>query len=356
MKNRLLFILITTLAIMFSSQILSANEIVTQIKKGDVKSIEKWIKEGKNLNDSLVIVSEEGDSAITDPLSYSAYNGQEELVKLFIKNKSKFEKYTVWINKAIGPGVSGGNISIVKIILKEGAEVNTPCDLCFGNTPITISLLKNRADIYELLKEKKPDMNKQGKIAPIHAAAFGASLELIKQLVEVDSVKLNVLSSEGQMVLWYAIKEGRLEVADYLRQKGAELNHRNSDMQGLLHASVFHGNIETVNWVLEHTFAEEQLMPNPMSPIVYLVVESGNTEIFTLLAEKGMQVQDMNMFGRSALFALLETKNNRAQFAKILIEEYGLDLSQKDGFNKTVLDYAIEKKDKELIKILKTYN
>jgi len=355
MKNRLLLCLVTALTIIFSIQNLNANDLIVQIRKGNAKAVEKWIKEGKNLNDSLVIISDVGDTVITDALSYSAYLAQEEIVTLLIKNKSKFENYSSWVNKAIGPSVSGGNISIVKTILKEGADVNTPCGLCFGNTPITISLLTNRADIFQILKEKKPDMNKQGKIAPIHGAAFAASIELVKVLVEQDSVSLHSLSNEGQSVLWYAIIEGRLEIAEYLRQKGAELNHRNRDMEGLLHASVIHGDIKTVNWVLEHTLADEQLMPNPMSPIVFLVIENGSIEIFTLLAEKGMQVQDMNMFGRNALFALLDTKKNRADFANLLIEDYGLDLTQKDGFNKTVLDYAQENKDKELVKILNTY-
>jgi ankyrin repeat protein len=69
-----------------------------------------------------------------------------------------------------------------------------------------------------------------------------------------------------------------------------------------------------------------------------------------------MEVYDMDKFSRTAPFALLNATRNRKKFAEILLVDYQLDPNLTDAYGKTVKQYATEKNDKELLKILNSIN
>jgi len=234
----------------------------TMFEKGDLKSVEKLVKEGWNVNyyfyDGLT------------PLHIAAANNHPELVKFLIENNADVnavdkktgqtpfmyavnnfafdvlemlitpnlnEKIKDNLNKTYLHYAARFTVSpIVEYFIKKGLNVNARDN--FDNTPLidAVMMLSNEEELeYEddnlmltsirILLDNGADVNIQnydGSTA-LHYAVDLGWMPLVKLLVE-RGANLNIQDEDGLAPLHCAVIQGYKEIAEYLLSKGADKN------------------------------------------------------------------------------------------------------------------------------------
>ncbi len=181
-------------------------------------------------------------------------------------------------------------------LIAEKADINMRDDL--GNSPIHLALSKNKEDIFKYLLERNTDVNVPGK----------------------GSAKTN-----DQTVLYVAIARGDEELVKQLLDRGADPNI--ADSIGSL-------------------------------PLVEAVIGSdANPNVVKMMIEKGVDVNktEKENNAHALIFAAQNTQisaETRKEIVKMLLDK-GADKSIKDTDGKNALAWAKEKKNSEIVELLK---
>jgi ankyrin repeat protein len=154
---------------------------------------------------------------------------------------------------------SSGNLEVVKYLVEKGANVNAIDNN--GTTPIYYSVSGGNVDIIKYLVEKGANINSKGRESPgylysgkdetlLFNAIRKCKLEIIKYLIEKGAdvhikdkkgrTPLDVANSdtvknfirEAKTSLFYAARNGNLEVVKNIVENGANVNEKNSDGSG----------------------------------------------------------------------------------------------------------------------------
>lgn len=352
-----LLILFLSLAILMP--IAEGQSIFKSIKKAKTKKVTHWITQDAGSHKNLFISIAQGpDTGKLDPLSYAIYCKKNNIFNLIVDHKDSFEDFASWANTALGVAVAQNDTSLCNKLIALGANTNGTYALRTNKyTLVTLALLQNQLPMAKFLVQNNANpLILSGSIAPIHAAIFAQNLEALTWLVNEKGASIEQLCSRGYSALWYALLQEKMPIITFFEDKKIEFNHRSPEMETYYHAALASQNMEVIQWVKSRINLPEAVSPNPMSPVVHLLVAFGDMELFDEAIAAGMEVYDMDKFSRTAPFALLHAKRNRKKIAEILLVDYQLDPNHADAYGKTVKQYATERKDKELLKILNSIN
>ncbi|UKZ78796.1 hypothetical protein TrVFT333_006541 [Trichoderma virens FT-333] len=119
-----------------------------------------------------------------------------------------------------------GHLSIVKLLLELGAEVNAPSARYKGITALQGACLQGNPEIVELLLESGADVGAggggfNGDGTALHAAAEKGYIEIVKKLVDIGADVNSSCNRRGQTPIQGAMSGGHEEVVKYLRDMGA---------------------------------------------------------------------------------------------------------------------------------------
>ncbi|WP_198021748.1 ankyrin repeat domain-containing protein [Mesorhizobium sp. WSM3224] len=113
----------------------------------------------------------------------------------------------------------GGNVELVGLLIKHGADVNLP--VSWQRTPLYAANKGGHADIVKLLLDNGADPNQLAKSqAPLHVAAENGCLQCVIHLVDAGA-EVNALTSNGNPPIHLAKLGGHDDVVAYLRSHGA---------------------------------------------------------------------------------------------------------------------------------------
>lgn len=254
--------------------------------------------------------------------------------------------------------VATNNSDALQIILKEGPDVNKVHFTTKKETPLAYAIQQGEKywRIVGLLLAEGADIMRVGATtSALHEAVKTDNERLFDTLLALAS-HTNVIDKKGRMPLWYAVERNQPTRVSKLMDKGADPNFKGPKMEGLLYAAFMSRSEDMIAWAMDNTLVDDQLMPNPMSPLVHQVTAYGSISWLKTLSERGLQVQELDIEGRNALFVLLEWNHpNRVEWAHLLIKEYGLSPHQSDAKQQTPALLAKQLKDKELTKVFKKY-
>ncbi len=181
-------------------------------------------------------------------------------------------------------------------LIADKADINQRDDL--GNSPIHLALSKNKDEILKFLLEKNADVNVPGR----------------------SGAKIN-----DQTVLYLAIARADEDLVRQLLERGADPNK--TDSLGSL-------------------------------PLVEAVIDSdANPNIVKMMLDKGAEVNktEKENNAHALIFAAQNTLISsalRLEIVKLLLDK-GADKSIKDTDGKTALDWANEKRNAEIVELLK---
>jgi ankyrin repeat protein len=283
----------------------------------------------------------------------------EEAFTKMLSDKANMTDPREEIQLAFSLAVASNNLQALRILMTEGPNVNKPHFTTKKETPLAYALQQGKAyeGIVALLLAEGADVMQLGATtSALHLAVTLDNPALFDTILNL-APHTNIIDKKGRMPLWYAVSSASLGRVQMLMDKGADPNFKGPTMEGLLYAAFQSKSEEMVLWAMENTLVDDQLMPNPMSPLVHQVVAFGNLNWLKVLADRGLQVQELDREGRNALFVLCENPSiaNRTEWARILVKEFGLSALMTDANQISPMLVAKQNKDKELTKAFKKY-
>lgn len=122
-----------------------------------------------------------------------------------------------------------GNTDGVHLLLKAGANVNSPAAARFGRTPLQVAAQYGKEDIVDILLEAGADVNappaSYGGVTALQAAAIGGFLRIARVLLEAGAdPDAAAAEEEGRTSLAGAAEHGRIDMLQFLLDNGADIN------------------------------------------------------------------------------------------------------------------------------------
>lgn len=164
-----------------------------------------------------------GDTHGKSAIFYAIEGRKVENLELFIEWGADVNHYDQHLITPLACGIAIGNLSIVKVLLKGGADPNksisskqsTPLHQSFqlDTNEIALTLLQNGAN---------PQFPSIDGVQPIHAAAAFGKVAIL-QLLAAKGVSLSVQLNEGEQPIHVAISSGKKETVEAILEQRPEL-------------------------------------------------------------------------------------------------------------------------------------
>lgn len=208
-----------------------------------------------------------------------------------------------------------GDIENVKLFIAEGMEINAKNK--YGETPLMAAAVSSHTNIVKILLEKGAEPNTKdndGSTALILSAMWD-SPEIIK-LIVAQGADVNVSNNFGKTALMLAAEYGQTENVNDLLRGNAKVNVIDN-----------HGN----------------------TPLWFALGAEGNIQAVKLLVENGANVKTKN---KDQSVPMVRAVRATPETVKYLIDK-GAEINSVNNFGESVLGYAKEAGNPEIIKILK---
>jgi len=161
------------------------------------------------------------------PLIFAAWEGHESIILLLLEHGSKINAADENGRTPLMYAAWGGHEHVCLRLLENGAEINIVDK--GGDTALYFALWKNRERTARVLIEKGVNVNEAWPhgAAPLAVAAERGFMNIVQMCVKrgADIDRMN----NGHTALYYAMKNKREEVADYLIRHGASTQGANAE-------------------------------------------------------------------------------------------------------------------------------
>jgi ankyrin repeat protein len=170
----------------------------------------------------------------------------------------------------------------------------------------------------------------------IHDAVKNGDLAAVQRILAAQPDRVNAVNERGYTPLHIAAREGRVEIASFLLDKGADLEAKNPTGITPLYLAVVGKRPEVVRFFLDkgaNVNAETRFQTTPL----FAAAESGNVDVLRALIKRKADVNHVSPVFGSALHRAAYM--DFPQGAKALLEA-GADLKVKDQRGQTPLHQA----------------
>ncbi|XP_053596423.1 protein fem-1 homolog B-like isoform X1 [Microplitis demolitor] len=189
------------------------------------------------------VLDEDGQKST--PLIIAARYGHDRVVKMFIdkfkmdieqEGTVKFDGYVIEGASALWCAAGAGHLSVVKTLVKAGADVNHPTHT--NSTPLRAACFDGRLDIVNYLIEHNADIHIANKYnnTCLMIAAHKGHLDVVTFLLE-HKADPNVKALCGATALHFAAEWGHVNIVTELLKFGAKMTKNNSGMTPLIAAA-----------------------------------------------------------------------------------------------------------------------
>ena len=261
-------------------------------------------------------------------LFYHARDGRMNIVKFLLSEGAEADAgvSSSYASTPLTGAAKHGHLEIVKLLINEGASVDGPSRLLSNERPLTGAAENGHLEIVKLLISEGANIDvvvDRDEENVLTKAAGGGHLEIVKFLVENQNMSVNTSDEKDKNTLIYAtLKYGRshvrVEVIQYLLDKGVDINHADDE-----------GNIA-----------------------LHYAARGAHSSIVKMLLDKGTQVDKQNQKGETPLmspfgsFDILLVRlassfpTNALKTIKLLVEQGNADLTKENTNGETVLAVA----------------
>ena len=186
--------------------------------QGDLAAVKKLLEQNPAL-----LEARDDEEGVT-PLAYAAGFGHMEVLEFLVARGANVNARDPRGLSALHLTVYTGQTQALRFLLDKGADVRAPGPSGMGSLHWAATAMRKDAEIAGLLIQRKADIGARDDYGnnALMLAALGGAQEVVRVLVEAgaDINATNPLTGDGPLDV--AVAEGRTEVADYLRSKGAK--------------------------------------------------------------------------------------------------------------------------------------
>jgi ankyrin repeat protein len=190
--------------------------------------------------------------------------------------------------------VQAGNVGNVKALLDSNASLATAKNEK-GQTAFLLAVYSGKKEIRDLLLARGVELE-------LHEAAAIGQLERVKHFVEKDPALAKSYSPDGFPVFALPAVFGHMEVAEYLLEKGAEVNAAATNGTGYnaLTGAVASGHTLIVSWLLANGAEPNYRYGAGYSPLL-TAAANGHLGILSILLASGADLHAKTSDGKTAL-------------------------------------------------------
>lgn len=225
-------------------------------------------------------------------------------------------------------------------LLENGFHTNVPFNdiVRSGNLLVTSIYIHMRATAFD---------NDQ---FPLHTAASNGNYCMCELLLDNNIVDINKLENKSETALFKAVFMGHYECVKLFVDRGTDINHKNTSGWTALHTTTKNNVLEIATYLLDHGADINCKTLNDHTTLHYSIFNQ-REELAIELVNRGIELE--SNAEKPILFLALS--NNFKKLSTLLIEK-GVDINKSiEDHNgpKYPFDVAIEKRNKELIKLFK---
>ena len=143
-------------------------------------------------------------------------------------------------------------LPIVELLLEKGVDVNAERKGRGGETYLHFAVEGGDLPIVKLLVKHGAVINARGESGstPLHTAAARSNLPIVKFLVE-HGANINQANNRGDIPLYYAAAWGNIPTVKFLVEHGADVNQANNRGDTSLHNAVISNYLPVVEFLVE---------------------------------------------------------------------------------------------------------
>jgi ankyrin repeat protein len=190
----------------------SANDVLIRAaKKGDVKTVERSIANGADVN----FITPEGKYALEEAVSAN----RAAVVKMLLAKGAKPHHMPGKMTPA-EIAASNGYLETLRVFLDSGFDVNIK--QTYGYTLLHIAAQDGESEVIELLAKRGAGINARDDsgATPLYHAAGTNHANCVKVLLDAGA-NPNIQTTDGNCPLTVALAEGYSEIVTMLKNKGA---------------------------------------------------------------------------------------------------------------------------------------
>ena len=316
------------------------NTLANAARKDDSAAVMRLIKDGAHIDYA------------TPQLAYNALGaassqGNLSMVSLLLEQGADVNAKGGYSGNALYLACRGNHITVVDLLLERGADVNAR--LSNGETALIKASYGSRLDTFQRLIEKGPDINLQDKHGntALHMASKNVSNKIVAILVQ-EGANVDLQNEDGQTALFSASQNGYKEIVKTLLQGGADVNLQNIDGQTALFSASHNGYNEFVETLVQKG-ADVHLQSKYRQTALFVAFKRDKREVVDVLvkAEVDIEVKDSNQL--TALWQAAE--KGWEDIVQILIDR-GADVNVQNVSGETALFVAAQGGHVGVVRIL----
>jgi ankyrin repeat protein len=315
------------------------SEFLVTILKNEL--YRRVINKKNYLKRPIIIEEYKGDTSSFHDFEYEYFYEDNKVIHCLVMKETPLHIASVF-----------GNFEAVKILIKNGADVNVLNNN--GSNPLHYAASRGRLEIVKLLVKSGVvlnvnDIRRQNEL---HFAFMGnTNKEMIKFLLGTGSRIL--LDGYESSVLGAAVKSNQLEILQLLHNEKnfqSAAHFATSTLYAFLKACI-DNNAQIINYFLKVEKIESMLDSRRNTMLHHLAL---NVKPFVkpleILLQKGASVNGRNMLGCSPLH--LAASSGNLEVLKLLLD-FGADINSQNNLGATPLYFAVYYKQFAVVEFLK---
>jgi ankyrin repeat protein len=294
------------------------------------------------------------------PLHLAAYLGDMQMLALLIDNGVDVNSLDFYGRTALYYAIFFQNKDMIEFLIDKGAKIYL-VDTMLGDTPLGFAgrCCPENGDINNLLMDKSIEAFLSSEKDPIwfsesyHGLLYNAvrlkRMEFVETMIDKNPSDINAHFCSGDTLWHLAVKSKDKGLAEFLRNKNANVNERGSMRYTPLHVAVMNKDVEMVRLLLAVDNIDVNCGDNLMSTLCY-AVRRGYTEIVELLlGNEGMDPDAEDSDGNSALHLAVESRN--VEIVRLLVNSKAT-IDKINRRRETPLLLATQSGNSEMVRLL----
>lgn len=222
-------------------------------------------------------------------LHLSARNGNWNIGKELIKRGLEVDACAENNCTPLGIAVNYHHKEFVDMLLSSGADVVNK-----NQDQLYLAVKAGSPEIVEsLLKAGAKNLSQEGETA-LELAVIIGHLQIVKMFYQHQTIDPNLEDESKCTLLHIAAYAGHGNIADYLIEQGADVDHRNLGALKPIHIAINQGQIQVVKLFLERGMSVDDVDVNGVT-LLHYATHIGHLAIVELLIEKGANVDSVNL-------------------------------------------------------------